>query len=73
MDANSYFEQKLTPGAAYNELMRYYSIVKKHRGIFISIWHNNILGTHPGFAGWRQMYELFMKETVYWDAYNDHG
>lgn len=73
MDANSYFEQKLNPGAAYNELMRYYSIVKKHRGIFISIWHNNILGTHPGFAGWREMYELFMKETVYWDAYNDHG
>jgi len=22
------------------------------------------------FKGWKEMYELFMKENVYWDAYN---
>jgi len=73
MDANSYFEQKDTTARAYNELMHFYQQAKKHQGIFISIWHNNILGTDPQFAGWRELFELFMKETVYWDAYNDEG
>jgi hypothetical protein len=40
-------------------------------GMMISIWHNSILGTDKTFAGWRDMFELFMKETVYWDAYSD--
>jgi hypothetical protein len=69
MDANSLFEQQLKPGQAYNELMLYYDQVKRLNGIFISVWHNFILGTDKQYAGWRQMFELFMKETVYWDAY----
>lgn len=73
MDANSFFEQKLSPGQAYQELMEFYQIVKKHKGLFIGIWHNNMLGTLPAFNGWREMFELFMKETVYWDAYYDEG
>lgn len=71
MDANAYYEQKLTPGQAYNELMMYYEQVKKLKGVFISVWHNFILGTDRQFAGWRDMFELFMKENVYWDAYYD--
>lgn len=71
MDANSFYEQKLNPGQAYNELMLYYEQVKKLKGIFISIWHNFMLGTDEQFAGWREMFELFMKQTVYWDAYYD--
>lgn len=71
MDANSYFEQKQTPRQAYDELMHYYSVVKKYQGMFIPIWHNNILGTQEMYRGWREMFELFMKETVYWDAYYD--
>jgi hypothetical protein len=71
MDANAFFEQSFTPGQAYKELMEQYLLVKKYQGLFISIWHNYLLGTHPKFNGWRDMYELFMKETVYWDAYND--
>ena len=71
MDANSLYEQRYTPHQAYNELIRYYECVKGMNGIFISIWHNSILGTDPNFAGWRSMFELFMKETVYWDAYYD--
>jgi len=73
MDANSFFEQKYKPRQAYEELMYYYNIVKKHKGIFISIWHNNILGTQQQFNGWRELFELFMRETVYWDAYYDEG
>lgn len=71
MDANAYYEQHYSPQEAYNELMQYYSIVKKYNGILISIWHNSILGTDAAFKGWREMFELFMKETVYWDAYCD--
>lgn len=71
MDANSYYEQKDSPQQAYAELLHYYETVKRLKGIFIPIWHNSILGTAPEFEGWRQMFELFMKETVFWDAYND--
>jgi hypothetical protein len=69
MDANSFYEQKHSPREAYSELLLYYEQVKKLKGIFISVWHNSILGTDRQFDGWRGMFELFMKETVYWDAY----
>lgn len=71
MDANAYYEQKVTPQQAYAELMQYYSTVKKLNGMLVTVWHNSILGTDIAFAGWREMFELFMKETVYWDAYCD--
>jgi hypothetical protein len=70
MDANSYYEQKYNPQKAYEELVHYYTIVKKLNGMMVTIWHNHFLGTDKTFAGWREMYELFMKENVYWDAYN---
>ncbi len=68
MDANACYEQKLSPHQAYAELMRYYATVKKVQGCFITIWHNNFLGTDPAFTEWRKLYELFMKEDAYWDA-----
>ena len=71
MDANSYFESKQTPEQAYAELMEYYLRIKSLNGTMISVWHNNILGTMPGMEGWRKMFEVFMKEHVYWDAYYD--
>jgi hypothetical protein len=71
MDANSYFEQKHTPQQAYAELVQYYEQVRKLNGMMMSVWHNSTLGTDPMFKGWRELFELFMKETVYWDAYSD--
>lgn len=71
MDANAYYEQGYTPHQAYAELMQFYTSVKKLNGMLVTIWHNSILGTDSSFAGWREMFELFMKETVYWDAYCD--
>ncbi len=71
MDANSFFEQKDSPQQAYKELIDYYEITKKLNGLFISIWHNSVLGTDRAYQGWPEMFELFMKETVYWDAYYD--
>jgi hypothetical protein len=73
MDANSFYEQKQTPMQAYKELTDYYEWVKKFNGLMITVWHNNLLGTDPMVKGWRQMFELFMKETVYWDAYYDEA
>ncbi|MBC7905060.1 MAG: polysaccharide deacetylase family protein [Gemmatimonadaceae bacterium] len=70
MDANAFFEQKLTPHHAYDEIMYYYQVVKKYNGLFVSIWHNHFLGTDNQFNGWREIYELFMKENIYWDAYS---
>ncbi len=66
MDANSYFEQRYTPARAMEELMHYYRHTKKVNGLMITIWHNNMLGTDPAFKGWRQVYETFLKEEVFW-------
>jgi hypothetical protein len=73
MDANSFYEQQYSPQKAYAELIHYYELIKRLKGILITIWHNSILGTGQQFKGWPEMFELFMKETVYWDAYYDEG
>lgn len=67
MDSNAFFEQKLTPQQAFDEMMHYYYTVKKVNGLLITIWHNSLLGTDPQFKGWREVYEIFLKEEVYWD------
>jgi hypothetical protein len=71
MDANSFYEAKHTPSQAFDELMQYYNAVKKVNGVLITIWHNSLLGTDRNTAGWSRMFEIFMKEMVYWDAYYD--
>jgi hypothetical protein len=71
MDANSFYERKHTPSQAFDELMLLYNVVKKVNGMLITIWHNSLLGTDRSTAGWRRMFEIFMKEMVYWDAYYD--
>jgi hypothetical protein len=64
MDANSFYEQKLTPEQALEEMGHYYNMVKKVNGTFIMIWHNSFLSTDPLFTGWRDVYEKFIKEMV---------
>lgn len=71
MDSNSHYRLQHSPEQAYTELIHYYEQVKKLNGMLITVWHNSTLGTDPAFKGWREMFELFMKETVYWDAYYD--
>lgn len=60
MDANSYYEQQLSPEQALEELMHYYTVVKSVRGTLYTIWHNSLLGTDAEFDGWRQVYEQFV-------------
>ncbi|HSB93836.1 MAG TPA: hypothetical protein VLC28_11980 [Flavitalea sp.] len=56
---------------SYQELMGYYNLVKKLNGILVTSWSNEVLKSDPDFNDWNKMFELFMKEQVYWDAYRD--
>lgn len=71
MDATAFYKYKYTPQQAYEELVKYYDAVKKVNGMMITIWHNHLLGRDSRTKGWNTMFELFMKEMVYWDAYYD--
>lgn len=64
MEANSFFEQKLTPSQALQEMRHYYQQVKNINGAFVSIWHNTFLGTDEKFKGWREIYKQFIEETA---------
>ncbi len=66
MDANAYYEQHYTPAQAMSELLHYYRVIKKVGGIMITIWHNSILGSDAEFAGWREVYKIFLTEEIYW-------
>jgi hypothetical protein len=68
MDANAFYEQKLTAQQAFSELMQFYYAVKKVNGMLITIWHNNFLGGEKIFKPWKNVYELFLKEEVFWDS-----
>ena len=59
MEANSFFEQKFSTEQTFEELMRYYNVVKSVNGTLITIWHNSFLGTSKIFEGWREMYKRF--------------
>ena len=63
MEANSFYEQKKDPTAASEELRYYYDTCRKWDGMFICIFHNQFLGTHPEFAGWKEMYDKFISQT----------
>lgn len=64
MDANAYYEEKLSPDAAFEELMQYYNAVKSVNGTMITLWHNNFLGTDQAFTGWKEVYEKFVVTAV---------
>jgi len=63
MEANSFFEQKLTPEQAFDEMMHYYNTVKSVNGTLITLWHNTFLGMDKFYAGWREVYQRFI-ETI---------
>lgn len=61
MDANAFFEQKLTPEQALEEMLSYYKKIRNVNGQMITIWHNSFLGTDKMFKDWREVYEKFVK------------
>jgi hypothetical protein len=48
--------------------MGYYRRIKQVNGLMITIWHNQFLGADPLFAGWKELYEIFLKDEIFWDA-----
>jgi hypothetical protein len=64
MDANSFYEQQLTPREAFEELMHYYNSIKKVQGMMVTIWHNNFLGTDPQYKGWRKFMRFFKGGSI---------
>ena len=63
MDANSFYEQKQNAEESYDEIIHYQEACKKVKGNFISIFHNNFLGTDKQFAGWKEMYMKFIAQV----------
>ncbi len=64
MDANSFYEQKLSAQEAYDELMHYLRQCKAVNGTLITIWHNNFLGSDKKFRGWKEVYERFIAQAL---------
>lgn len=62
MDANSYYEQHQSAEETFDELMHYYSVCKEFNTQFVTVFHNNILGTEPSFNGWSEMYGKFISQ-----------
>ncbi|MDB5277818.1 MAG: hypothetical protein JWR61_2773 [Ferruginibacter sp.] len=64
MEANSYYEQKLSADSAFEELMQYYTACKEVNGELITIWHNHMVGEDNLYKGWGRMYENFLKKIM---------
>ena len=62
MDANSFFEQKQNIRQTAAELNEYFTVCKQVQGKFITIFHNNILGSAAPFTGVAPMYARFVKD-----------
>ncbi len=62
MDANSFYEQFQDVATTSMELMHYKNECQKVNGLFVSIFHNNFLGTDKQFSGWAAMYAEFISQ-----------
>ena len=57
MEANSFFEQRLTAEEALREMLHYYNEIKGVGGTYITVWHNHFLGADKLYAGWKEIYK----------------
>jgi hypothetical protein len=62
MEANNFYELHHSTDEAYLELKQLFNEVKKVNGTFITVFHNQFLGSDKMFTGWREMYEEFISE-----------
>ena len=66
-DSTAFYEQRLSAPHAFQELMHFYTLIKSVNGLMITTWHNQFLGNDPAFKEWKDVYEIFLKDEVYWD------
>jgi len=64
MEANSFYEQKISAAEAFDELMQYYAICKKVNGTLITIWHNHMIGSYKLYKGWGEMYKQALEKII---------
>jgi hypothetical protein len=62
MDANSFYEQQQDAETSFKEIIHYKNECQKVNGLFISIFHNNFLGTDKQFDGWAALYAKFISQ-----------
>jgi hypothetical protein len=62
MEANSFFEQKISPPEALEEMKQYFQAIRQVNGMMITVWHNTFLGTDKLFKGWKEIYKKFVEE-----------
>jgi hypothetical protein len=63
MDATAHHEEGLGPEEGLGELRRYLDCAKSTGGVLSTVWHNSMLGTDPLYAGWREVYGVFLSEV----------
>jgi hypothetical protein len=62
MDANCFYEQKLTVEESFIELMNFYQVCQEAHAPLVTIFHNNFLGTGKMYEGWRELYFQFISQ-----------
>jgi hypothetical protein len=65
MEANSFFEQQSSAQEALDEMEHFYEVTKNVSGLLITIWHNHFLGSDKMFAGWKEVYQEFVRKHFY--------
>ncbi|MBI1185166.1 hypothetical protein GC194_12900 [bacterium] len=53
---------KLNPEQAQAAILQTITRLKQVNGLFVSLWHNESLGTINGWKGWKQVYEYMKNE-----------
>jgi hypothetical protein len=61
MDANAYYEQRMSSNEALDQLKEFYKQILAVKGTMITIFHNSFLGTSNEFSGWKEMYASFIQ------------
>jgi hypothetical protein len=56
MDGTLLDYMQLSPQKAIGKITMLAEIIRRHRGAFVSLWHNESLGEYKRWKGWRQVY-----------------
>lgn len=63
MDTTAHYEIGLSPEAAFDRLRSMQELLVETGSTLVTIFHNFSLGSDPEWAGWREQYEQFIKES----------
>lgn len=61
MDVTLKNYMQLSPKTAIETIKKLIAPVEKHGGTFMSLWHNESVGKHSQWKGWREVYEEMMR------------